>query len=453
MLISMKMTKDKRVGMDFRHLNMCIAKNNLAYPLLKDTFSMLGSSKCDVMSVLDLKDTFHSLQLTENSKRFCGILPYFGSPSYLYQRMPMGLNISPTIWLSYLDAILSYLQSRKYCEAIMDDLLLFTPMKSFPFDKLEDLLKALCKNGLKISPKKCQLFKTDLQYMGNTIFIRDKRVCVRPLRNWIEAIQKLEPPTTIKGCRSFVGMVYFVSIFCPELQKLWKPMYDLTRKGRQFIWREEQQKAFDGIKCRLQRPPVLHLPDRQGQFLLYSDTSKSATGSALYQIQNGQPELIAYASKRMPEAAKNYSITELEVCGLAMNIVTFSHLLKKVDFDAVVDHLAIMHVMKSKAKPVTTRIKGLIELLSPYSFNLYYIKGKDMVLSDFLSRQKTDNSNHNEIIPISFTLKSRACNHFYQFNSTNEISETETNKYLIQTRSQAKSSALKYQKHMVKTKG
>ena len=102
----------------------------------------------------------------------------------------------------------------------MGNLLFFTPMKSSYFDKLEDLLKALCKNGLKISPRKCQLFKTDLQYMGNTIFIRDKKVCVRPLRSQIKAIQKLEPPTTIKGCRSFAGMVNFVSIFCPELQKL-----------------------------------------------------------------------------------------------------------------------------------------------------------------------------------------------------------------------------------------
>ena len=71
----------------------------------------------------------------------------------------MGLNISPAIWQSYINAILSCLQSRKYCEAIMDDLLLFTPMKSSHFNKLEDLLKALHKNGLKISPKKCQLFK------------------------------------------------------------------------------------------------------------------------------------------------------------------------------------------------------------------------------------------------------------------------------------------------------
>ena len=124
-------------------------------------------------------------------------------------------------------------------------------------------------------------------------------------------------------------MVNFVSIFCLELQKLLKPIYNLTRKGRQFIWGEEQQKAFDEIKCRLQRPPVLHLPDRHGRFQLYSDTSKFATGSALYQIQNGQPRLIAYASKRMPEAAKNYLITELEMCGLAINIHDFFTPLEK----------------------------------------------------------------------------------------------------------------------------
>ena len=420
---------------------MRIAKNNLAYALLKDTFSMLGSSKCEVMSVLDLKDVFHSLRLTENSKKFCGILPYFGSPSYLYQRMPMGLNISPPIWQSYINAILNCLQSRKYCEAIMDDLLLFTPTKTSHFEKLEDLLKALHENGLKISPKKCQLFKTDLQYMGNTIFIRNKRVCVRPLRSRIEAIQKLEPPTMIKGCRSFAGMVNFVSLFCPELQKLLKPIYDLTRKGRQFLWGKEQQQAFDEIKHRLQRPPVLHLPDRHGHFQLYSDTSKFATGSALYQIQNVQPRLIAYASKRMPEAARNYSITELEICGLAMNMATFSHLLKKVDFDAIVDHLAITHIMRSKAEPATTRIKRLLELLSPYSFNLYYIKGKDMVLSDFLSRQKMDDSNPHELIPISFSLRDQVSDYFYRIDNGNNLPRKD--KYLVQTRSQVRVSGIR----------
>ena len=75
---------------DFRHLNVRIAKNNLAHPLVRHTFSVLGNSKCEALSVLDLKDTFHSFRLSENSKRYCRILPYFGRSSYLYQRMPMG---------------------------------------------------------------------------------------------------------------------------------------------------------------------------------------------------------------------------------------------------------------------------------------------------------------------------------------------------------------------------
>ena len=289
--------------------------------------------------------------------------------------MPMGLNISLSILQSYISTILDCLQSRQYCEAIMDDLLLFTPTKKSHVAKLEDLLKALLNNGLRISPKKCQLFGKELQYMGNSIFIKDKRVCIKPLQSRLGAIKKLKPPMTIKGCRSFAGMVNFLNIFCPELQKLLKPIYDLTRKVRQFIWGEEQQLAFWEVKYKLVKPPVLHLPDNKG-FHLYLDTSKFATGSALYQIQNQKPKLIAYACKRLPEVARNYSITELEMCGLAIYIARFAHLLKRVDFDAIVEHLALMHIMKCKAESTTTRIKRLLEILSSYSFNLYCIKGK-----------------------------------------------------------------------------
>ena len=150
----------------------------------------------------------------------------FGSTPYWYQRMPMGLNISSAISQSYINAILNCLSSRMYCKAIMDDLFLFTPNKQTHFKKLIDLLWALCKNGLKISPKKCQLFKRELQFMGNTIFIKEKRVCVKSLRSRLEVIQILKPPTNQKVCRSFPGIVNFVSIFCPELQKLLKPIYE-----------------------------------------------------------------------------------------------------------------------------------------------------------------------------------------------------------------------------------
>ena len=193
--------------------------------------------------------------------------------------------------------------------------------------------------------------------MGNIIFIKDRKVCVKPLRSREEAIQKLNLPTTPKGCRSFAGMVNFLSMFCPELKKLLKPIYDLTRKGRHFIWGREQQEAFEEIKRRLVRALVLHMPNCEGRFHLYSDISKFIAGSALYQIQHEKQRLIVYAGKRLPVAVRSYLITELELCSLVINIASFSHLLKTVDFDAIVDHLALMHIIKSKAEPATTRIK------------------------------------------------------------------------------------------------
>ena len=132
------------------------------------------------------------------------------------------------------------------------------------------------------------------------------------------------------------------------------------RKGVQFVWGKEQQDAFEEIKQRLPKLPVIHMPDKVGRFQLYSDTSKYATGGTLYQIQNGKPKLIVYSSKRSPEAAHNYSITELEMCGLAINIASFAHLLKKIDLDAVVDHLVITLIMRSKVEPATNRIKKII---------------------------------------------------------------------------------------------
>ena len=149
--------------------------------------------------------------------------------------MPMRLHILPSIWQSYINVILDCLQSRKSCKAIMSDLLLFTPSKKSHIAKL-DLLKALLKNGIKISPKKCQLFRTELQHMENTIFIKDRRVCIKPLRSRLEAIWKLQPPTTAKGCRSFTGMSTFSKHVLFRITRIIKTnMYDVTRKGRQFI--------------------------------------------------------------------------------------------------------------------------------------------------------------------------------------------------------------------------
>ena len=174
-------------------------------------------------------------------------------------------------------------------------------------------------------------------------------------------------------------------MFCWELQKLLKPIYDLTRKGRPLFWRKEQQDSFEEIKHRLIKPPVLHMPNTTDRFHLYSDTVNLLL-EVHYTKSEWQTQAYHICQQKITKAARNYSITELELCGLAINIASFSYLLKRVDFDAIIDHLSLTNIIKSKAEPATIRINMLLELISSYSFTLYFIKGKDMVLSGFLSR-------------------------------------------------------------------
>ena len=431
MLITRKLTKDKRPVVDFRLLNTRILRRNTSIPLMSDVLSILGNSECEVVSCVYIKDAYHSIRLTEKSKEYCGILPYFGSPIYRYEVLPMGIACAPQIWMDYITLILSELEDKKKYIAIMDDLLIHSTRVDH-WKLLEQVLKSMCKNGFRLSPKKCQLFKTNLIYMGNEFTITKRTMTITPLRSRTEAINKIPTPRTPKQCKSFCGVVNYLSLFCPDLQKLLKPIVKLTRKERPFIWGDAQEKAFKEVKLRLKNPPVLHLPKAEGRFILYSDTSIEGTGSSLWQIQGGKPKLIGYASKTLPEACSRYSVTELEMTGLLVNMNLWKNLLKHRECDAAVDHAAVAQIMKAKTEPAITRIMRLLDRLSAYSFNLYYVKGRDMILSDYLSRHRQKDLDPSELIPISF-----CCLKTYRNISNDRIGEEI---FCIKTRASTKAS-------------
>ena len=147
MLITRKLTQDKRPVVDFRLLNTHILRRNTSIPLMSDVLSILGNSACEVVSCVDVKDAYHSVKLTEKSKEYCGILPYFGSPIYRYEVLPMGIACAPQIWMDYITLILGELEDKKKYIAIMDDLLIHST-KAVHWKLFEQLLQSMCKNGL-----------------------------------------------------------------------------------------------------------------------------------------------------------------------------------------------------------------------------------------------------------------------------------------------------------------
>ena len=134
---------------------------------------------------------------------------------------------------------------------------------------LVNLFETMIKNGLKLSPKKSQLFVKELVYLGTLFTVKPQGLIITPLLTRVDAIKNIPVPTTPKGCKSFCGVVNYLAIFCPELQKLLRPIYELTKKMVKFVWtKEHKKKSFTEIKKRLSEYPVLHLPTTTVEFLL-----------------------------------------------------------------------------------------------------------------------------------------------------------------------------------------
>ena len=199
-------------------------------------------------------------------------------------------------------------------------------------------------------------------------------------------------------------MVNFLSLFLPNLRRLLIPIYDLQKKSKKFKWTEEAEKAFNDIKQLLINPPVLKAPTSNGLFCFESDTSQESMGGTLLQKQGNEWVVIGYHSKRLPQSAKNFGVTELELTGLLVNIHGFMQLLHNRYFEVLVDHKAFEFMIKSKTECPTTRLKTLLLKLSEYTIDLKYQKGSEMHTSDALSRLQNiaDTPDNKDVIPLNF---------------------------------------------------
>ena len=234
-----------RVCSDFCILNEKLVKINHAFPLVRDCIEQLGRKKCHYFSTIDLKDAFHTLRLMLSSQKYCSITPYYGSPTYHYLCMGMGMSVSPQIWQQFVDLVFQDdpIKCKQNFAVIMDDTFIHSTAEEH-MDDLMDLFKVLRKYGLKLSPHKCQFFKKKIVYMGLEFQIQGDKVCYTPLKDKCDAIRNLESPKTLRQTRAFCGMVNFLSSFLPNLQRLLIPIYDLQKKVKSLNGRMSLKKLL-----------------------------------------------------------------------------------------------------------------------------------------------------------------------------------------------------------------
>ena len=211
--------------------------------MVRDCIEQLGRKKCHYLSTIDIRGAFHTLRLALSSQKYCGITPDYGSPTYHYLRMGMGMSVSPQIWQQFVDLVFQddLIKCKQNFDVIMDDTFIHSTAKEH-MDDLMDLFQVLRKYGLKLSPHKYQFFKKKIVNMGLEFQIQEDKVCYTPLKDKCDAIQNLESPKTLRQTRAFCGMVNFLSPFLPNLCSLLIPIYDLQKKAKKFKWTEEAVK-------------------------------------------------------------------------------------------------------------------------------------------------------------------------------------------------------------------
>lgn len=379
-----------RIVGDFREINKRIKPLNYAAPLLRDALSIIGASEASVFTHLDVKSAFHSFRLDESSRKYVNIIGYPSGPSYQYLRLGQGLNVSPSEYQTAMSEIMENIpEYNKNIICVADDILIFSKNFDDHLLHLEHLLDTMIAHGLKISPNKCHYFKTIVDYLGHTLAIRDGCPTITAQKSKIEAIMKLDPPKNPSDMRSIIGMITFLAMYIPKLQLLLKPLHPLSSKSASFKWTNEHQAAFDEIKSLLQRETVLSLPSSRGLYRLYCDSSYIGTGSMLCQVQHGVEKILGFYSKRFTEAARSYSVTETEYHGITLNVEAFKYILRGHFFEIYTDHSSIVHLNKSKHELPSLRLRKSYLKLSDYNFEIKYMKGKDLVVPDFLSRNPT----------------------------------------------------------------
>jgi hypothetical protein len=349
------------------------------YPVnrIDDMLAFLGSSQ--YFSVFDLYKGFHQIEVARKDRPKTAFLSHRGL--WQFKRMPMGLMNSPATFQRCIDVVLGDLKW-KICICYFDDIIIFSQTFHEHCLHLQMVLQRLMDAGLTISPKKVQLFRQRIKFLGH--IVEPGRVYPNPDK--VKAIQNYPPLRNRNEVRRFLGLVSFYRKFIPNASIHAKPLTELMKDDTKFCWDEKEKAAFDYLRKVLTELSELHLPDLNGQFIITTDASKVGLGAVLSQVKEGVRFPIWYASRCLKPAETRYPIPELECLAVIWAIEKFRGFIEYTKFIIETDHQALTWLQGMKEP--SGRLAHWFLILQHYDFDIHYKPGNNPCMrpSDALSR-------------------------------------------------------------------
>ncbi|MCG8035188.1 MAG: DDE-type integrase/transposase/recombinase [Candidatus Thiodiazotropha taylori] len=369
-----KKSGELRYCIDYRALNAKTVKDNYSLPLIDDCLDSLYGKK--LFCVLDLSSGYYQIPLEISARKKTSFNTRFGS--FQWTRLAMGLCTAPATFQRAMQLVLRGLTWEEVIVYLDDIIVLGTDFQ----DALQALRKVFCRfreHNLKFKPRKCQFFKTEVEFLGK--LVSGNGISISPDK--LEAVKSWPIPTDSKQLLSFLGFMNYHRNHIPDFAKVSSDLYALAH-AKTYYWSDRHQACFNKLKQLAISAQVLAHPSPDGLFILDTDASGDQIGAELSQFQNGIIRPICYASHILMKAHRNYCTTRKELLAIVKFCRQFRHYLLGRFFLIRTDHNSLVWLMRFKY--IEGQLARFIEELSQYNFKILHRKGAEHTNADALSR-------------------------------------------------------------------
>ena len=364
-----------RIVINYRQLSKKTIKSCWPIPSIEEIFDTLEGS-C-YFSTIDMSWGFYQLPMEEASQDYTA----FNTPSesFKWLCLPMGLTGSPNTFQSFMEKVLVGLTWR-FTIPYLDDCIIFSRTNEKHLERLCEVFQRFKDANLKINTSKCEFFRQKLHFLGH--IVSRERTQADPEKT--SALNIYRVPKNATEVKNFLCLCSYYRRYVQDVAKIARPLHQLTKKSKDFLWNSKAREAFEVLKATLTSAPILAFPSMREPFILYTDASQHAMGSVLAQIENGSERVICYASNFFSRAQSRYSTTKRKLLAIVNFTRNFKHYLLGRKFQIVTDHRALQWLHNFKDPDGLTA--RWLEKLAAFEYEIVHCSGKSNGDADSMSR-------------------------------------------------------------------